>query len=106
MSRKLTISEVISDLREVGYKVEPHPTRANCYYCYWNEKSEHLVDTERQLYKTHKWQFEKGRSYKKIVKRLSNGKDRAAQRDAIKTEKFDDIPSNKRVKEQDPWAFD
>ena len=40
------------------------------------------------------------------IKKITNGKDRAATRDKLKSEKFDDIPKNKRVKECDPWSFD
>lgn len=45
-------------------------------------------------------------SLHKNVKKFSNDKDRTATRDAIQTENFDVIPSKKRTKAADPWAFD
>jgi hypothetical protein len=46
------------------------------------------------------------RYYKSNVKKFSNGKDRSATRDAIKSENFDKIPQNARTKEEDPWCWD
>lgn len=47
-----------------------------------------------------------GTSIKKNVKKFSNKKNRAATRDAIKSENFDIIPQNKPTKTDDIWSWD
>jgi hypothetical protein len=102
MAAKLTLKEVIADLKEAGWDIRQNPDRPGQYY--W--RSLEHEKTERDLYKLHKSVFRKGRSFKATVKKLSSGRDRAATRDAIISEHFDDIPPQKRVKEEDPWAWD
>lgn len=46
------------------------------------------------------------RPYMKHVKEVTKGKDRAAVREAIAHEQYDEIPNNRRVKEEDPWGWD
>lgn len=46
------------------------------------------------------------RPWGKWVKWFSKRKNRAATRDALHHEKYDDIPSNKPVKTEDPWGWD
>jgi len=43
---------------------------------------------------------------KKLTKESDNSKNRSATRDALKTEEFDKIPQNKKVRQGDPWAWD
>ena len=43
---------------------------------------------------------------KKNVKKFDNDKNRAATRDVIKTEDFDKIPQNGKVKPEDIWSWD
>lgn len=43
---------------------------------------------------------------KKLTKASDNSKNRAATRDALKTEEFDKIPQNSKVRQGDPWAWD
>ena len=45
-------------------------------------------------------------SAKKNTKASDNSKNRAATRDALKTEEFDKIPQNSKVRQGDPWAWD
>lgn len=46
------------------------------------------------------------RPWMPIVKEVSNSKDRAATRQALHREQYEDIPNDRRVKEEDPWAWD
>lgn len=43
---------------------------------------------------------------KKNVKKFDNDKNRAATRDAIKSDRFDKIPQNSKVKCDDAWNWD
>ena len=45
-------------------------------------------------------------SANKTVKAFSKGKDRTASRDMLNTERYDDIPSGKRIATEDIWAWD
>jgi hypothetical protein len=117
MSSHLTISQKIEKLRSIGYYIEER----NGGYVMFHEKKNadnplwvHLfgepkptrLTTDREISRVYKIEFEKGKSWKKTVKELTNGIDRAAQRDLIKTEKFEDIPEGKRVKVENPWGWD
>lgn len=106
---KIKLSEVIKKLKSIGYKIEKGPN--NKYRVYFNKdypayKIETFDETERDLYKLYKLTFVKGKTGNSIVKTLTDGVDRAYVRDAIKTEKYDDLPLNKRAKEVDPWVYD
>lgn len=105
MAKNLTLKQVISDLNEAGYNIVFENGK---YRSQWKHDGAYgpYYYTERELYNLHKDQFKKGRSYKKIIKKLTNGKDRAAKRDMINTGDFDKIPNNKRIKTEDPWSYD
>lgn len=42
----------------------------------------------------------------KTVKQLSHRKDRQAVREAISHERYEDIPKNQSMKEEDSWGWD
>lgn len=46
------------------------------------------------------------RPWMKDVKHFTNRKDRQATREKLHHKDYDDIPKDKRVKEEDPWAWD
>lgn len=46
------------------------------------------------------------RPWARWVKWYSKRKNRAATREKLHHEKYDDIPSNKPVKTEDPWGWD
>lgn len=46
------------------------------------------------------------RPWMKDVKNLSHRKDRQAVREALSHERYDDIPKNQSMKEEDPWGWD
>lgn len=46
------------------------------------------------------------RPWMKWVKWMTRKKNRAATNDTLHHEKFDDIPTNKQVKAEDPWGWD
>lgn len=100
MSTQLTIKKALKDLRTLGYKIHSHPNKEKMFV--WGTQTY----TEREIYRLHTSTFERGRSYKRIVKHLSNGKDRSSTRDALRTENFEAIPQNKRTKTEDPWGWD
>jgi len=117
MSSHLTITQKIEKLRSIGYYIEERNggwimfhEKKNADNPLWfqifGEPKPTRLTTNREISRTYKLEFEKGKSWKKTVKELTNGIDRAAQRDLIKTEKFDDIPEGKRVKVENPWGWD
>lgn len=53
-----------------------------------------------------KKQEERQRPYIPVVKKVTKGKDRAAVREAIAHERYEDIPRFERMKKEDPWAWD
>ena len=118
MSETKTIQDKIKDLRSIGFFIEEKGSNYtvffekknanNPFWVTWcgPQPEDANVYTERELAKKWKTYFGKGVKWKKIVKESSRGMDRAAQRDLIKTEQYEKIPSNKRVKLEDPWAWD
>jgi hypothetical protein len=117
MSSHLTITQKIEKLRSIGYYIEERSGGYVMFHekknadnplwaCIFDRKVPTKLASHREISRTYKLEFEKGKSWKKTVKELTNGIDRAAQRDLIKSEKFDDIPEGKRVKEIDRWAYD
>ncbi len=50
--------------------------------------------------------YQKDHSVVSHLVKKGKGKNRAAIRDAIKTENFDKIPKDKNLKEEDRWFFD
>lgn len=117
MSNHLTIEQKIEKLRSVGFYVEKREggyifshSKRNAdnpfWCCLFGMVKPTRLTTPKEIARAYKIEFEKGKSWKKDVKNLTNGMDRAAQRDLIKAEKFDDIPEGKRVKEVDTWAYD
>lgn len=104
---KIKLSEVIKKLKSIGYKIEKGPNKKYCiYFNVYPGYGEKFKETERDLYKLYKIIFIKGDTGNSIVKSLTDGVDRAYVRDAIKTERYDDLPLNKRAKEVDPWGYD
>lgn len=53
-----------------------------------------------------KKQEESQRPWGKTVKQFSNKKDRAAVRDALAHEEYDEIPNKRRMREEDPRDWD
>lgn len=62
--------------------------------------------TDREIIKAARLCQSGDAKYKKNVKFFTKKMDRAATRDAIKSEDFDKIPQNKRIKEDDIWNWD
>lgn len=52
------------------------------------------------------WTSDHSESYKKNVKNFGKRRNRAATRQAIETESFDDIPQQGRVADEDVWNWD
>ena len=129
MSKKApNIQAVIKALKKRGWNVEPikHPKTGEIFYnAYWSGPhrdisaiwpffrewsfERHYYSAAR-LYRLYKREVLKGHSYKGTVKDLSDGLDRAAARDILKIGDIEQIeekmPSKKRIKEEDPWAWD
>lgn len=46
------------------------------------------------------------RPWARYVKKFTHRKDRQAPREALSQERYDDIPRDRPVKEEDPWCWD
>jgi hypothetical protein len=105
MKKDITLEEAIKKLKKAGYPLEKEKDK----YKWKSNGSAGAYGpnyyTEREIYKLYNDVFRDGPSYKKDVKHLTNGKDRAAKRDLINKEEFDNIPSKKRIKEEDLWDY-
>ncbi len=101
---KQTLEQVIAELNKARYNFIK--IKRNLYEDINKVRGGYgpFLYTSREIFKLHKWTFRKVGNHE--TKKFTKGKDRSAARDKIKTEKFDDIPSNKRVKESDPWSWD
>jgi hypothetical protein len=112
MSSHLTISQKIEKLRSIGWHIEECEGGyiaggSNANNPYFGGGFLPLeIKTARDISRYYKHEFESIKKWKKTVKELTNGVDRAAQRDLIKTENFDDIPEGQRVKVENPWRWD
>ena len=62
--------------------------------------------TDRALCNMASRQKEGKESWKNNVKHYGKRKNRAATRDALKSEDYDKIPQQGRTKDEDPWAWD
>jgi hypothetical protein len=63
-------------------------------------------ESPREIHRLYNIIFERGTSYKKIVKKKSNGLDRTRVREAIANEDFEKIPLDSRAEEEDIWNYD
>lgn len=115
----LKINRVISDLKSVGWNIERHAQNNNLFLVYRNgafKGSGNLpcrygatitpYYTPRELYALHRSIFYSSNSPNQIIKSVSEGKNRAAVRSAMRAEEYDDIPSLGRLSEEDIWAWD
>lgn len=68
----------------------------------------HLDGSEspREIHRLYNIIFERGTSYKKIVKKSSNGLDRTRVREAIANEDFERIPLDLPAERDDIWNYD
>lgn len=116
MSKHLSIEEKAEKLRSIGYFIEKklngwiiHFGKRNAdnpaYCAMFGMVTPTDIKTNRDLSKTYKEEFTKPKKWKKIVKKMTNDKDRAAQRDLIKTENFDKIPEGERIVYEDCWKY-
>lgn len=116
MSKHLSIEQKVDELRALGHYIEKREggwlfsyEKRNAdnplHYAMFGYVTPTELTSDREISRLYKVEFEKGKSWKKTVKKNSNDMDRAAQRDLIKTEKFDDIPKNKRIKTDDAWNY-
>ena len=118
MSKKitLTLDEKIGELRDAGWYIE----KRNGGYIYFHEKKNannpywvnhssndpklELV-SERAIHHLYRVVFKKGTGYKKVIKKLSSGKDRAAQRSMRAKDDFENAPSQNRIKEENTLGW-
>jgi hypothetical protein len=91
--------KVVDELISKGWIVRQVGT--DSYSCGWHNNFS--LHTAREL---HKLNASSAKIGNKWVKMYTGGKDRAKVRDSIKTEKYDDLPTNKRAKEEDHWGWD
>lgn len=96
---KPTIEAIVKVLNQAGWKFKKYKDG----YCR-DDGSFFKAYSERDLHKMYTKYLRKIGNHE--TKKFTKGKDRTAARDAIKTEKFDNIPSKKRVKEDNPWNYD
>jgi hypothetical protein len=64
------------------------------------------TESSREIHRLYNLVFERGTSYKKIVKKKSSGLDRTRVREAMANEDFDKIPLDSRAEEEDIWNYD
>ncbi len=113
----MTILEKITALRKVGWSVEKkgsgwvvHHEKRNAdnplYLAIYGIKNITHIYTDREVSKLYKTEFVKPKKWKAIAKQYTKERDRAAKRDLIIAEKFDDIPLDRPIKIEDPWDHD
>lgn len=119
MSKHLTIDEKIKELEKMGYYFEKRENKyifshqkKNADNPYYYHNSWMLPPTPTETYSKrevagfYKIYLEKGTGYKKVIKKLSSGKDRAAQRAMRAKDDFENAPSNDRIKEESTLGWD
>ena len=64
------------------------------------------TESFREIHRLYNLVFERGTSYKKLVKSASNGLDRTRVREAIASEDFERIPLDLPAERDDIWNYD